>query len=201
MKRNLVALSVLCASLAPAFAFGADAETIVTPGGTVHFVGQVVNGTCAVDAGSVDQTVQMGQVRANTLNKVGDVSENVGFSIVLNECAPGAASDVEGVTLPTTAAIIFSGVTVGGTGSDGTVTTNPTILSLQSSAAGMANNVGIQVLDRAGKPVSFDGKTASTATTLTDGTNILPFQARYTATGKATAGTANADATFTIQYQ
>jgi hypothetical protein len=31
-------------------------------GGTVHFKGEVVNAACAVDAGSIDQTVQLGQV-------------------------------------------------------------------------------------------------------------------------------------------
>ncbi|EPO3264409.1 hypothetical protein ACUMUJ_004681, partial [Shigella sonnei] len=32
------------------------------------------------------------------------------------------------------------------------------------------------------------------------GTNILPFQARYIALGQSVAGTANADATFKVQY-
>lgn len=37
-------------------------------------------------------------------------------------------------------------------------------------------------------------------TNLIDGTNILPFQARYIALGQSVAGTANADATFKVQY-
>jgi len=189
MKTKLLAISVLCAALSPAFV---SAATIVAPGGQVHFVGEVVNGTCAVDAGSVDQTVQLGQVRANGLTKVGDFSQNVGFNIVLKDCAPGA-EDGKGGNLPTTAAIIFSGVTAS--------STNTNILALQSSAAGGASNVGVQVLDRAGEPVAFDGTTASASTTLAEGTNTIPFQARYAAFGQATAGTANADATFTVQYQ
>lgn len=189
MKTKLLTISVLCAALSPAFV---SAATVVTPGGQVHFTGEVVNGTCAVDAGSVDQTVALGQVRANALTKVGDFSQNVGFNIVLKDCAPGA-DDGQGGTLPTTAAIIFSGVTAG--------TANTNILALQSSAAGGATNVGVQVLDRAGQPVAFDGSTASAKTNLTDGTNTIPFQARYAATGQATAGTADADATFTVQYE
>ncbi|SXX35906.1 type 1 fimbriae major subunit FimA [Klebsiella pneumoniae] len=47
----------------------------------------------------------------------------------------------------------------------------------------------------------LDGASFSAATTLNDGTNIIPFQARYYATGAATAGTANADATFKVQYE
>ncbi|MEX9938460.1 fimbrial protein, partial [Providencia rettgeri] len=155
-------------------------------------VGEVDNGTCAVDADSVNQTVQLGQVRANTLTKQGDVGQNVGFNIVLKDCAPGA--DDNGNTLPTTAAIIFSGVAVDNT-------TNAKVLALQQSSAGGATNVGIEVLDHSGQPVAFDGSTASTSIKLNEGTNTIPFQARYMATGQATAGTADADATFTVQYE
>ena len=189
MKTKLIALSVLCAAMVPAFA---SAARVTTPGGEVHFVGEVVNGTCAVDADSVNQTVQMGQVRANTLAKQGDVGQNVGFNIVLKDCAPGA--DGNDNTLPATAAIIFSGVTVDNT-------TNAKVLALQQSSAGGATNVGIQVLDRSGQPVAFDGSTARASIKLNEGTNTIPFQARYMATGQATAGTANADATFTVQYE
>lgn len=35
-------------------------------GGTVHFKGQLVNAACAVDANSVDQTVQLGGTHRQT---------------------------------------------------------------------------------------------------------------------------------------
>ncbi|HEI4602406.1 TPA: NAD(P)H-binding protein [Escherichia coli] len=73
-------------------------------------------------------------------------------------------------------------------------------LALQSSAAGSAQNVGIQILDRTGEVLVLDGATFSAKTDLIDGTNILPFQARYIALGQSVAGTANADATFKVQY-
>ena len=77
------------------------------------------------------------------------------------------------------AAIIFSGSQMSG---------HNNILAVQGGA-GTATNVG-------------DGTTASTDYKLTDGTNKIPFQARYIAVdGQATAGTANADATFKVQYQ
>nr|WP_308784440.1 fimbrial protein [Escherichia coli] len=69
-----------------------------------------------------------------------------------------------------------------------------------SSAAGSAQNVGIQILDRTGEVLILDGATFSAKTDLIDGTNILPFQARYIALGQSVAGTANADATFKVQY-
>lgn len=52
-------------------------------GGTVHFKGEVVNAACAVDAGSVDQTVQLGQVRTASLAQEGAASSAVGFDIQL----------------------------------------------------------------------------------------------------------------------
>lgn len=60
--------------------------------------------------------------------------------------------------------------------------------------------VGIQILDRTGEVLILDGATFSAKTDLIDGTNILPFQARYIALGQSVAGTANADATFKVQY-
>ncbi|WP_274822957.1 fimbrial protein [Escherichia coli] len=131
-------LSALSLSSAAALA-----DTTTVNGGTVHFKGEVVNAACAVDAGSVDQTVQLTAIDA----------------------------------------------------------THTDVLALQSSAAGSATNVGVQILDRTGAALALDGATFSSETTLNNGTNTIPFQARYFATGAATPGAANADATFKVQYQ
>ncbi|EPZ2002707.1 fimbrial protein, partial [Escherichia coli] len=56
-------------------------------------------------------------------------------------------------------------------------------------------------LDRTGAALALDGATFSSETTLNNGTNTIPFQARYYAIGAATPGAANADATFKVQYQ
>lgn len=58
----------------------------------------------------------------------------------------------------------------------------------------------MNILDRTGEVLILDGATFSAKTDLIDGTNILPFQARYIALGQSVAGTANADATFKVQY-
>lgn len=102
--------------------------------------------------------------------------------IKLNDCDTNVSSN---------AAVAFLGTTV---------TSNDDTLALQSSAAGSAQNVGIQILDRTGEVLVLDGATFSAKTDLIDGTNILPFQARYIALGQSVAGTANADATFKVQY-
>ncbi len=101
---------------------------------------------------------------------------------IMNDCDTNVSSN---------AAVAFLGTTV---------TSNDDTLALQSSAAGSAQNVGIQILDRTGEVLVLDGATFSAKTDLIDGTNILPFQARYIALGQSVAGTANADATFKVQY-
>ena len=182
MKIKTLAIVVLSALSLSSTAALADTTTV--NGGTVHFKGEIVNAACAVDAGSIDQTVQLGQVRSAKLAPAGSTSSPVGFNIQLNDCD---------ITVSEKAAIAFAGTAIN--------STNPTVLALQGSAAGGATNVGVQILDKTGTALGLDGATFSSATTLNDGTNIIPFQARYYATGAATAGTANADATFKVQYQ
>lgn len=173
----IVALSALSLSSTAALA-----ATTTVNGGTVHFKGEVVNAACAVDAGSLDQTVMLGQVRSAKLATAGSTSSSVGFNIQLDDCD---------TTVATKASVAFSGTAVN--------STNTTVLALQNSAAGSAT--GVQILDSTGAPLALDGATFSKASTLNDGTNVIPFQARYYATGAATAGIANADATFKVQYE
>ena len=173
-KLALIVISALSLSSAAALA-----DTVTVNGGTVHFKGEVVNAACALD-----QTVQLGQVRSAKLATAGSTSSPVGFNIQLNDCD---------ITVSEKAAIAFAGTAIN--------STNPTVLALQGSAAGGATNVGVQILDRTGTPLALDGASFGAQTTLSNGTNVIPFQARYFATGVATAGTANADATFKVQYE
>ncbi len=82
------------------------ADTTTVNGGTVHFKGEVVNAACAVDAGSVDQTVQLGQVRTASLKQAGATSSAVGFNIQLNDCD---------TTVATKAAVAFLGTAIDAT--------------------------------------------------------------------------------------
>ncbi|MCQ8323269.1 type 1 fimbrial major subunit FimA [Klebsiella pneumoniae] len=181
MKIKTLAMIVVSALSLSSTAALADTTTV--NGGTVHFKGKVVNAACAVDAGSIDQTVQLGQVRSAKLATAGNTSSAVGFNIQLDDCDTKVA---------TKASVAFAGTAID---------SSNTVLALQNSAAGSATNVGVQILDNTGKPLALDGATFSAATTLNDGPNIIPFQARYYATGTATAGIANADATFKVQYE
>ena len=117
----------------------------------------VVNAACAVDAGSVDQTVQLGQVRTASLAQEGATSSAVGFNIQLNDCDTNVASK---------AAVAFLGTAIDAG--------HTNVLALQSSAAGSATNVGVQILDRTGAALTLDGATFSSETTLNNGTNTIP---------------------------
>lgn len=178
-----IALSLFSAATIAAGATAATAAPVAVNGGAVHFKGEIVNAACAVDAGSADQTIRLGQVRSSKLTTDGNVSSSVGFSIQLDDCDTTVAS---------TASVAFTGSEVSGKNN---------VLALQATGAGAATNVGVQILDSKSQPMQLDGTNFGSTTLLTNGTNTIPLQARYYATGAATAGTANADATFKIQYQ
>lgn len=183
MKFNKMALS-LAAGIA--FASGvAHADTVTVNGGTIHFNGELVNAACAVSTQSSDQTVKLGQYRTAAFAKVGDTSAQVPFTIVLNDCD---------TSVSTMASVSFSGQTDA---------TDPTLLSINSGGnSSTATGVGIEILDSASKVLTPDGSTFSTKKTLINGTNTLPFTARYkSTTTTATAGQANADATFVMKYE
>ncbi|WP_447876722.1 type 1 fimbrial major subunit FimA [Serratia fonticola] len=179
MKHTLIS-SALLATL---FLSGAANATY---GGRINFEGQLVNAACAVDANSVDQTIQMGQFRTASFGTAGSVTlgtttSKVPFSIQLNDCD---------TTVAQTAAVGFVGSSTPGT---------PTALAI-GSGAGTANGVGIRITDSAGVAAPLDG-TVTTPVTLVDGKNVLPFHAQYIATATTvTAGIANAPVTFQVTY-
>ncbi|EEB3137694.1 fimbrial protein [Salmonella enterica subsp. enterica serovar Heidelberg] len=183
---NKLIISSIALSLFSATTIAATTATttpVAVNGGAVHFKGEIVNAACAVDAGSSDQTIRLGQVRSSKLAADGNVSSPVGFAIQLDDCD---------TTVAGTASVAFTGSEVSGKNN---------VLAVQATGAGAATNVGVQILDSHSQPLQLDGTNFGSTISLTNGTNTIPLQARYIATGAATAGTANADATFKIQYQ
>ncbi len=120
MKIKTLAMIVVSALSLSSTAALADTTTV--NGGTVHFKGEVVNAACAVDAGSIDQTVQLGQVRSAKLATAGSTSSAVGFNIQLDDCD---------TTVATKASVAFAGTAID--------SSNTTVLALQNSAAGSCN--------------------------------------------------------------
>lgn len=178
MKLKLSLLAALTLTSASSFA-------AVVNGGTVHFQGELVNAACAVATDSANQTVTLGQFRTASLAAVGEMTGVVPFSINLVDCDPAISQ---------TASIAFTGQTSAA---------NPDLLATSAGGGNAiaATNVGIQILDQTQSPLALDGNSWSPALTLITGTNTLNFSARYVATGTATPGAANADATFQIDYQ
>lgn len=84
---GIIVVSVLAmSSAAVSAAEGDESVTTTVNGGVIHFKGEVVNAACAIDSESMNQTVELGQVRSSRLAKAGDLSSAVGFNIKLNDC-------------------------------------------------------------------------------------------------------------------
>lgn len=182
MKKLYIAAAMMALSVSSG-AFAASTTTL--NGGTIHFTGSLIEAACAVDISSADQTVDLGQYSTKQFSAVGDTSANQNFSIVLNDCD---------TSVSTKASVAFSGVAD---------ETNTNLLAVTSGTnSTSASGVGIEILDRSSNVLTPDGTTFSTAQTLIDGTNSLPFIAHYKATSATTtAGAANADAIFIMKYE
>lgn len=82
---GMIVVSVLAmSSAAVSAAEGDESVTTTVNGGVIHFKGEVVNAACAIDSESMNQTVELGQVRSSRLAKAGDLSSAVGFNIKLH---------------------------------------------------------------------------------------------------------------------
>ncbi len=174
-----------------AFALVASSTSFAAtvPGGEIHFTGDLVNAACAVSAGSDGQTVPLGQHRVASFKKAGDTTGPVPFKIDLVDCE---------------AALVTKGVSIAFKGP--TVATNPKLLSVGAGTSNetAAKGVGIQIADSTSTPLTLDGTGFTKETLINDGTNSFQFTARYVSTVDAgvglTAGKANADATFIVNY-
>ena len=69
----MIVVSVLAmSSAAVSAAEGDESVTTTVNGGVIHFKGEVVNAACAIDSESMNQTVELGQVRSSRLAKAED---------------------------------------------------------------------------------------------------------------------------------
>ncbi|WP_029592652.1 fimbrial protein [Franconibacter pulveris] len=151
--------------------------------GTVNFQGKIIDAACDVDVGTQNQTVQLGAYNKSEFTQAGDKTAATKFNIVLKNC-PATV---------TGAKVRFDGTPE---------TKDSTLLAIDSSVAGAATNVAINLMtaDKADLPLSG---TNSYVYNLTDaGDNTLNFYAQYEATAAGvTAGPANAVANFSVDYQ
>lgn len=147
--------------------------------GEINFTGSVIDTACTMDIGANNKmSVILGNVAKTAFSGPDSVSSVTEFDIKLKSCPE-----------VTTASVKFDGVTVPG---------NNEVLAL-TEETGAATGVGIQITDQANKIVTF--KTATDSYPLAAGDNTLPFFASFIQTDAAVvAGTANATAQFTINY-
>jgi major type 1 subunit fimbrin (pilin) len=152
--------------------------------GEINFKGSVETSTCAISVGDTSGGVSgeafIGAVPARALAKAGDIAGGGHFSLIIDSSDPGCdlASKAASVTF------------VGLTGADGP---SAQWLGIEK-VAGAAGNVAIQIRDGKGDEVRLNEASAD----YLDPTQPLAFTANYIATGAATAGPANAKASFTV---
>jgi major type 1 subunit fimbrin (pilin) len=181
MKHTLLAAALATtAVLSFSSAFAAD--------GTVNFTGSVTDTACVVDLGTNNTlSVPMGRISKTSFGAAGSLAGATKFTLKLKTC-PAATS----------ATVKFDGIAAGG---------DDKILAL-TGGTGAATGLGIQISDKGGNVLPL--ATDSASYTLAQGdaldptkdvSNDLNFTARYISTAAAvTAGTANATATFSINY-
>ncbi|QIX94989.1 fimbrial protein [Cedecea sp. FDAARGOS_727] len=186
MKRKNLALA-LTTLLCTSSVFAAPVESpdsATVKGGTIKFVGSLVNAACALEQPAGGQVVDLQQFSVAELNKsVGAVTQAKDFEIKLTDCS---------VETYKKASVKFSGVSVPG---------KNTILALGNDhGISTASGVGIQILSD-GQVVTVDGSTPSGETVLQPGNTRMRFQAQYISTSTdVKPGAANASAEFSITY-
>ncbi|MEZ6876810.1 fimbrial protein [Enterobacter sp. KBR-315C3_2022] len=182
MVKSLAAAVIMAAGISSAFAATSGATSSTVQGGTVEFKGSVVDAACAVSSDTVNQVVNLGQVRlAQLTGKDAVANQKTPFAITLADCDS---------TVSKQASITF----------DGTAAADEPGVLDNTAGAGSASGVGIQIYDKDGS--ALDLGTASQAVTLIDGNNNLNFSADYIQTADtATAGNVDTTATFNITYQ
>lgn len=164
----------------------AEGEKTTVMGGTVHFVGEFVEGACSVSTLSDNQVVYMGQYKTSELTQSGKATTGVPFNIVLEDCNPEISS---------LASVSFYGQADA---------TDPNLLAvkIRGPHETAVTAMGIEIRDKNANVLTPDGKTYSTQQTLRSGANNLAFVANYKSVGKRVpTGQASAEATFFIHYE
>lgn len=180
-KKNILATIMTGALLSVgsmAYAVDEEKPIVQVMGGTLHFTGEIVNAACAISPDSINKTINLGQYRSANFKAVGDRSVLIPFSLKLDDCDP---------TVAQTAAVAFSG---------STDLVDKTVLLTGSEG------IGIEISDASGTVIPPDGSSFTEAKKLSTGANVFNFSARYKSTlATVKPGAADADVTFTMQYQ
>lgn len=183
--------TLLSAAMVAVIGAAAIPSAFAASGGTITINGEVLDGTCTVSGGDNttgggDFTVQLAPVHKDRLSAANAVAGAKGFSVNVG----GQAGD----TCDTTklAKLWFQ--------YDATKIDSATG-NLKNIQAGGATNVQVQLLNQAAAPINlYTGVNNSTAPFVA-GTATLQYAAQYFATGAATPGLVQSQATYVLSYQ
>ncbi|EMO5257586.1 fimbrial protein [Proteus mirabilis] len=148
----------------------------------VHINARVTGNTCTVETNSKRITVKLGQIATKDFISTTITQQRtpvIPFSIKLVDCQPEASA----------VKVSFNG------------RTDPIDNALLAIDATGAKGVAISIMDNSGASIDINDKSQS-YTLLPNQDNTLQFYARYVATQlPVQAGSANATATFLLEYQ
>lgn len=188
-KTLIIALSALISAAAfaddpaPTAPSGADQGS-----GRIHFTGTVINAPCSIAAGDEDINVNMGQVANKVLESGNKYSQNVNYTIHLQDC------DLTAQTAGTVAYPAMSKVAVSFAG------TPDSSLSELLANTGSAKGAGIRLIDANGDLLKV-GDTSKDINLVT-GNNELVFAARVEANSQpVSTGTIVSQATYALNYK
>ncbi|WP_318605434.1 fimbrial protein [Enterobacter hormaechei] len=150
--------------------------------GTVNFNGNILDSACDVDVASQNQVVVLGDYYKTEFPTAGARTAATQFNIILKNCP---------VTV-TNAKVRF----------DGTPDlTNVSLLAIDTSVAGAATGVAINLMTADKADLPLYGSNSYTYALSSTADNTLNFYAQYISTAASvTAGPANSVANFSVVY-
>ncbi|ANQ17040.1 fimbrial protein [Vibrio natriegens] len=165
-------------------AFAATIEGAEAVGGVVHFTGFITDSTCTVNGmeNPFEESLDLGTYVSTDFVNAGDVSTSVPLNLELTNCP----ESITGVSLRVTST----------EGEDATAVGDYAI------ATGGAEGVAIRLNDDEGNVIAY-GEESKTYP-VSAGTGSVQVEAQYVATkagSEMTAGHADLDATFAINYK
>lgn len=177
MKKNLIAVA-----FAATAALSMSNAMAATGSGTVKFTGEILDAACTISTDTQDQSVVLGKYLKTDFKNTGDTTAATNFKIVLKDCPDTVTS----------AKVRFDGTPD---------TVNSDLLAVDSSVAGAATGVGINLMTADKADLPLHGANSYNYSLVSTADNTLDFYAQYKSTvASVTAGPANSVANFSVVY-
>lgn len=181
MKKQVLAIIAASFIAGTAFTAQAASTTLTVSGGTIQFMGSVVNAPCSASADSEHGIVILDQVTLDSMGAKGETSGQAkAFNISLENCD---------VTTYTNATVTFHGQS----------SPDQAGVLANTAGSGAAKGVALQLFGPDGNKLNVEKE--SSKQILSTGTNKIPMSVDYVTTADAaTAGAVESVATFQVTY-